>query len=194
MAEIKALIEGYARKIKGGWVASSSVVLIKSCGKNIIVDPGCNREKLLLALDSEGLKTGDIDFVILTHSHTDHTLLCGIFENAKVLNSEEIYDDDMQVVHNGKIPGTDIQIIKTPGHSQEHCSVVVPTKKGIYAVAGDVFWWIDGEAQNVDVKKTDSSHPEELDMKKLAESRKKLLELADFVIPGHGKMFESKKQ
>lgn len=190
MAEIKALISGYARKISGGWIASSSVVLIKSGGKNIVVDSGCNRKKLLIALAREGLKTEDIDFVILTHSHTDHTLLCGIFESAKVLNSEENYDGDLQVAHNGKIPGTDLQIIKTPGHSQEHCSVVVPTEKGIYAVAGDVFWWMDGEAQKIDVRKADSGHPEGLDMKKLVESRKKLLELADYIIPGHGKMFE----
>ena len=193
MAEIKALIVGYARKISGGWAASSSVALIKSGGKNILVDPGCNRKKLLLALDSEGLKTEDIDFVILTHSHTDHTLLCGIFENAKVLNSEEIYDGDFQVAHNCKIPGTEIQIIKTPGHSPEHCSVIVPTEKGIYAVAGDVFWWVDGEVQKIDIKKIDSWHPDELDMKKLIESRKKILALADYIIPGHGKMFDVNK-
>lgn len=193
MADVKVLIEGYAREIPSGWVASSTVTLVKANGKNIIVDPGCNRKKLILALQNEGLKTGDIDVVLLTHSHTDHALLCGIFENARVLNPEEMYDGDNQIAHNNKIPGTDVEIIQTPGHSSEHCSLIVPTEKGIYAVAGDVFWWTDNEKQIVDIEKDDSAHPNEADMKKLIDSRKKILELADFVIPGHGKMFKVEK-
>lgn len=193
MAEIKVLVQGYARKIKGGWVASSSVTLVKANGKNIIIDPGCNRKKLIAALKRNGLKTGDIDFVFLTHNHTDHTLLAGIFENAKVLNSEEIYDGDKQTAHGSVIPETGIKIIKTPGHSPEHCSLVVPTEKGIYVVAGDVFWWTDEEEQKVDVEKPDAAHPENSGMKQLIESRKKILEIADYVVPGHGNVFMVKK-
>lgn len=79
MSEVKVLIEGYAREIPSGWIASSTLTLVKAGGKNIIVDPGCNPRKLILALENEGLKTRDIGFVLLTHSHTDHTLLAGIF-------------------------------------------------------------------------------------------------------------------
>ena len=193
MAEVKVLIEGYAKQVKNGWLASSTVTLVKSNNRNIIVDPGCNRNRLILALNKEGLKTGDIDFVLLTHNHTDHTLLSGIFESAKVLNSEEVYNNDNQISHNNKIPKTDLKIIQTPGHSPEHCSLIVPTPKGVYLVAGDAFWWMDNEKQIVDVKKADEAHPQELDMKKLIASRKNILSLADFVIPGHGKMFKVSK-
>jgi len=193
MSEVMVLVEGIAREVKNGWVASSTVVLIKDNGKNIIVDPGCNRNKLLSALKKEGLKTGDIDFVLLTHNHTDHTLLAGIFENAKVLNTYEIYDNDMQMDHNNKVPGTSLKIIHTPGHSGEHIAIVVPTDDGVYVVAGDCFWWTDDEKQVMDIDKVDDVHPEEMDMKKLIESRKKILEAADYVIPGHGKMFKVEK-
>ncbi|MBU1877039.1 MBL fold metallo-hydrolase, partial [Patescibacteria group bacterium] len=83
MAKVKVLIRGYAKKIENGWLASSTVTLVQSNDKNIIVDPGCNRKKLVEELLKENLKTTDIDFVFLTHFHTDHTLLTGIFENAK---------------------------------------------------------------------------------------------------------------
>lgn len=40
MAEIKILIEGYAKQTANGWVANSTVTLVKASGKNIIADPG----------------------------------------------------------------------------------------------------------------------------------------------------------
>lgn len=194
MNKIKVLISGYAGQIENGWLASSTVTLVQSNGKNIIIDPGCNRNKLIEGLSKNNLKTADIDFVLLTHGHTDHTLLAGIFENAKVLNSEEIYDNDNQVEHNNIIQGTDLKIIQTPGHSPEHCSLVVPADEGIYVVAGDVFWWTDDEKQEIDIEKEDQAHPEEVNIKKLIKSRKRILEIADYIIPGHGKIIKNTKK
>lgn len=203
MPEIKILIEGYARQIENSWLASSTVTLVKStarlregsgeASKNIIIDPGCNREKLLAALGKENLKVRDINFVLLTHNHLDHTLLAGIFSNARVLTSEEIYKNDNQVLHNNKIPEMDLEIIQTPGHCNEHCSLVVPTEKGIYVVGGDVFWFTEGETETANTEKVDDAHPVEVDMEKLIVSRKKILEIADYIIPGHGKMFKVEK-
>ncbi len=203
MPEIKILIEGYAKQIANGWLASSTVTLVRSATrlrqgfgvakKNIIVDPGCNREKLLVALGKENLKVENINFVFLTHGHLDHALLAGIFFNARVLTTEEIYKNDNQVAHGNIISDTGLKIIQTPGHCNEHCSLVVPTEKGIYVVAGDVFWWTDSEAQTVNIEKIDDAHPQEVDMEKLIESRKKILEIADWIIPGHGKMFKAEK-
>jgi glyoxylase-like metal-dependent hydrolase (beta-lactamase superfamily II) len=113
MNKVKVLIQGYAKKIESGWLASSTVTLVQSSGKKIIVDPGCNRKKLLEELANNGLKSGDIDFVLLTHNHTDHTLLAGVFVNAKVLTTDEIYDSDNQIEHHNKIPGTDLEIIQS---------------------------------------------------------------------------------
>jgi len=61
-------------------------------------------------------------------------------------------------------------------------------------LAGDVFWWADGEEQVVDVEKEDNAHSAELDMKALIKSRKLLLEKADYIIPGYGKMFKVNRQ
>ena len=193
LVQVNVLIEGYAKEIENGWLASSTVTLVESNGKKLIVDPGCNRSKLLDVLLSNNLETDDIDYVLLTHSHIDHALLSGIFKKAKVLTSEEIYTDDTQILHNGIVPETDLKIIQTPGHSLEHCSLVAPTSNGIYVVCGDVFWWIDSENQKIDIEKIDDAHPQEVDMERLRESRQKILKIADFIVPGHGKVLKVEK-
>jgi len=195
MDKVKVLIEGYAKKIKNGWLASSTTTLVESNSKKIIVDPGCNRKKLLKKLGRNNLKAGDIDFVFTTHNHTDHILLTGMFENAKVLNDTEIYDGDIQVEHRNTIPDTDLKIIQTLGHDQFHCALVVPTENKTYVIAGDVFWWMDDEEQKTDYESlVDHKDPYIKDEKAIKESRKKILELADYVIPGHGKMFKVEKK
>ncbi len=60
-------------------------------------------------------------------------------------------------------------------------------------MAGDTFWWTDDEEQKIDVEKQDDAHPDEVNMKNLIESRKKVLKIADYIIPGHGKMFKVEK-
>ncbi len=189
MTEIKILIEGYAKPLKSGWLANSSVVLIKANGKNVVADPGFDREKLLTALKKEKLETSDVDFVFLTHGHTDHSLLAGIFENAKIVDELYVYQKDVITKHDGVIPDTGLKVIRTPGHMEEHCSLIVETEKGVYAVAGDVFWWSENEEQKINVNKPDND-PEHMNIQKLIASREKILDLADYVIPGHGKMFK----
>lgn len=191
MNTVKILVEGNAKENQNNWVASSTVTLIKADGKNIIVDPGCNREKLLKSLKNNNLKTGDIDFVFITHNHTDHILLAGVFENAKIIDNSEIYDDDKITEHKNIIPGTNLKIIQTPGHDQFHCSLVVDTSDGIYIIAGDVFWWMNEKRQKLECNDL-VHHPDPYakDLKVLQNSRKKILKLANFVIPGHGKLFK----
>jgi glyoxylase-like metal-dependent hydrolase (beta-lactamase superfamily II) len=192
MAEVKVLIEGYAKQVKNGWLASSTVTLVKSNGKNIIVDPGCNRKKLVTSIKKEGLKISDIDYVFLTHNHPDHVLLAGMFENAKLIDELYVYHGDVIAKHGGAILGTGLKIIRTPGHMEEHCSLVVHAREGTYVVAGDVFWWLENEKREVNVSKPDND-PEHMDLQKLIASRKKVLQMADWIIPGHGKMFRVSK-
>ena len=192
MVEVKILIEGYAKSMETGYVASSTTTLIKSNGKIIIADPGCNRTKLLQAMKKENLRSNDVDYIFQTHNHPDHVALAGIFENAKIVDELYVYDGDIIAKHGGIIPETDLKVIRTPGHLEDHCSLIVPTREGIYVVAGDVFAWLENEKQEIDVNKQDID-VEHTNMERMVASRKKILEIADFVIPGHGKMFKVEK-
>ncbi|MFH0837058.1 MAG: MBL fold metallo-hydrolase [Candidatus Aenigmatarchaeota archaeon] len=195
MAELKILIEGYAKSLRNGWKASSTVCLITTHNKKIITDPGCNREKLLEALKTEGLTTDTIDYVFLSHCHPDHILLAGIFKNAKFITFDFnlMYDGDMMLEFDKNALGKDIEIIETPGHVLEHLSLLVNTSKGRIAIAGDTIWWVDGEKQIFDINQKDHSQAKGMNMKNLIKSRKKLLNSADYIIPGHGKMFKVNK-
>jgi glyoxylase-like metal-dependent hydrolase (beta-lactamase superfamily II) len=196
MAKVKILIRGYARKEKGVVFASSTTTLIQCENFNIIVDPGMDRKLLLKALKKENLPLNKINYVILTHYHLDHSLLAGAFENARILDNSEIYSWDGKIEsHKGKLPGTDIQIIDTPGHDIFHCSVLVKTEDfGLVAIVGDVFWWRDDEEQKID-KESLLTHkdPYLKDETALINSRKRILEIADYIIPGHGKAFKVEK-
>ncbi len=196
MAEVKVLIEGYAKEEGAVELASSTTTLIRDKNLNIIVDPGMNRKLLLEALEKENLSKEDINYVILTHNHMDHILLAGIFENAEVLDEGSIYSFEGTIKdHEGKIPGTDIEIMQTPGHDPFHSTILVETKEfGKVAIAADVFWWADDEEQKTDRKSLiEHEDPYVKDKEKLKESREKILEIADYIIPGHGKMFKVEK-
>ena len=194
MTEIQILIEGYAKKTKDGWLASSSTVLIKDSGLNILVDPGSNKKLLLKKLVEEDLRPKDINLIFVTHYHLDHILNIRLFPNCDILDGSEINRDDKIFEYSGNIPHTNVQVIPTPGHAHEHASLLVKTDKGNIVIAGDLFWWGEDEEQKTDydslIKKED---PYVKDQDMIKKSREEVLEIADYVIPGHGKMFRVEK-
>jgi len=76
-----------------------------------------------------------------------------------------------------------IRIVKTPGHDSTSLTFFIKTESGIVAICGDVFWKEDFPEEDAYAQ----------DMHELRKSRKLVLENADWVIPGHGKMFKAKK-
>lgn len=196
MAKLKILVEGYARNTKRGYYeATSNTVLIEDRGKKILVDPGCNKSLLLSGLKKEGLKPKDIDFIFLTHYHPDHVLNIRLFPNIDVLDGDKIYRGDREISFKVKIPGTQIEVVETPGHAFEHATPLVKTKEGVVAVAGDLWWWEDGKQKGLDAKSLLSlADPFAKDKAALRKSRKKILQKADWIIPGHGKAFRPSRK
>jgi len=118
--------------------------------------------------------------------------LSGIFPKAKALDDELVYDKDKEYEHGGKVPGTNLKILPTPGHEKSHGSLIVPTEKGTVVVAGDVWWWKTSHKQKTDRESLLNLKDIYVkDKRALLESRKKILEIADWIIPGHGKMFKN---
>ena len=196
MSKVKVLIEGYAKKTKEGWLASSSTTLIEDGGKKIIVDPGINRELLFRKLKDQGLTPNGIDIVFMTHYHPDHMFLTSVFEKAMVVDGDTVYEKDNETGYEGRVPGTSLEVILTPGHTHEHASLITTTDKGTIVIAGDVFLWRDEEKQqtvDIDVL-INKEDPFIQDWEALKDSRKKVLQIADWIIPGHGKMFRNPKR
>jgi len=80
-----------------------------------------------------------------------------------------------------------VSIIETPGHSPDMLGLVIETDKGKIVISGDA---ISSESQtNLSTRPADILlfNPDLYDI-----SRKKILKLADYIIPGHDKMFKNK--
>ena len=76
-----------------------------------------------------------------------------------------------------------IEVIPTPGHTARDVSVIVKTKQGVVAIVGDLFECAE-DLENENLWRSSSEMPE---MQKT--NRERILDLADFIVPGHGEMF-----
>jgi len=188
MAEVKILIEGYtsaeAAEANGDEKICPTITLVKDKGVVIVVDPGVleSQAQLVDKLKEQGLGIDDVNIVCITHSHLDHYRNIGVFPKAKTLEYWGLWDKN--TVENWIEHFTDdIRIIKTPGHNYDSLTLLVKTDKGVVAVCGDVFW-----KENFPKKDPYASNA-----RQLKKSRKIVLKMADWIIPGHGKMFEVKE-
>ncbi len=185
MVEVKILVEGYTSEEGQEENSCCTVTLVKDKDINMVVDPGTlkNQQILIDALKKESLSINDINYVCVTHSHPDHYRNVGMFsDKTKLLEYWGIWDKD--TVDDWKPNfSDDIEIIKTPGHNRDGITLLVKTDKGIIAICGDVFWKENQPEED----------PYASDKKKLIKSRKLVLEKADYIIPGHGKMFKVEK-
>lgn len=87
-----------------------STVYVLKLEKNILIDTSSedNKEELIKDLKQLNLEPEDINIVILTHSHWDHTGNINLFKNAKVVTSDNL----------SSLPSI-IKPIKTPGHTKD---------------------------------------------------------------------------
>ena len=191
MADYQILSEGYDAREPRGWRASPTTVLMRDGGNLLLADPGSNPQRLRAALAAAGIAPDAIDLIFLTHCHPDHFLNIRLFPDTPVMDSYAVNEHDLVRPHRGRLPdGYTCTLLPTPGHSPDHCALLIPTEQGMVAVAGDAIWWCNGEEQNCDratiLGKRD---PFAVDRAQLRASREALLAAADLIIPGHGRPF-----
>ncbi len=172
--------------------ARSTVTLIQTSKYNIIIDTGVpeDREMILANLSRYGLKPTAIAILINTHLHSDHCGNNSLFKAAKFLaNAREAgFDENTSTaVNEGYIVDEGVSIIETPGHTLGSISVVVNTAENLtYVLAGDALpiqdnylkWVPPGINFNPQIA---------------IDSMRKIVEIADVVIPGHDRPFEPRK-
>lgn len=157
----------------------SSVTLLKG-EQNILVDTGYRgyEEEIVSRLEEQGLTPEDILVVFNTHSHFDHCANNHLFTNAKVIYGRGILSPKKWDVASAvEIPG--VTIMKTPGHYQDHQSILVKTDRN-YVIAGDAL----REDIIRDEERWKSMNEE------YVLSVKRILDVADVVIPGHGRVIQ----
>ena len=160
MPDIDLLLTGFTMGTNQGSISLSTVTLIRG-KKNILVDVGHfgRRQLLLQRLDQKSLSPEDINTVVITHAHWDHSQNIDLFPNAEfVINLAEIEyarhprkSDfataryfhktleglNVREIQGGTLLEPGIKIIDTPGHTKGHISVVVETDSGSVVIAAD---------------------------------------------------------
>ncbi len=196
MIKVKQLIIGKHEKLESGLLGISSTVTLIQSDKNILVDTGSFKDKdnLIGSLKKENLTPKDIDIVILTHTHIDHCINLHLFPNANIYcKFLGKYPGQMHVPEQGALQRTKIEdntviaenvyLLLTPGHTNDSISVVVCNDNKTIVISGDAFF---------SEKSLHITPPKIIiaDLNQYDKSREKILNIADYIIPGHGKMFK----
>ncbi|XP_041975836.1 metallo-beta-lactamase domain-containing protein 1 isoform X2 [Aricia agestis] len=193
MSEVSVLFNGYSIiKDENEMIANCTCTLIKAESLNIIIDTMTpwDSDKIVNALMAHQLTAKDINYVISTHGHSDHTGNNNLFLEAKHLVGFSLSYKDTYFMHpfdkgeELKL-NENIRIIPTPGHTLSDVTVIVTTGDGTYAITGDLFEkyediddptiWVDAGSE---------------DQLKQAKNRSMIADLADWIVPGHGPMFK----
>ncbi len=190
MATVTVLIEGYVKESDEGERVQATVTLVQDEGHNIIVDPGMTHDPQAItkALQTQGLRPDDIDAVFITHHHPDHTRFMGLFAKARAYDYASVYDNDLWLESgDGYAITPHATIMHTPGHTAEDATLLVSDVTNVpghdaCSVAICHLWWYEGMDDD----------PMAEDMAQLRQSRAKMLEVADYIVPGHGAMFMNK--
>jgi glyoxylase-like metal-dependent hydrolase (beta-lactamase superfamily II) len=155
-----------------------------------IIDPGSplSLSKKIRDMRRDGVDVGDINWVINTHLHPDHTLANDKFMRdygAKLLvykGAEEYRRGPHCFGDELKLNEIDLDIISTPGHSPESISIYWTKEKAL--ICGDLIF--DRGVGRVDLPGGD---PEEL---KRSIERVSKFEI-EYLLPGHGEVIWGKE-
>ncbi|HYL40217.1 MAG TPA: MBL fold metallo-hydrolase [Candidatus Binatus sp.] len=179
-ARFDLLLRGGLTEADGGVAGSCS--LVRDAGRVMVVDPGmaADDEAILGPLRARGLQPGDVTDVVLGHHHPDHALRAGLFPNASVHDHWATYrgttweDADAE----GRELTPSVKLLRTPGHTAEDIATVVGTADGV-VVLTHLWWTAEGPADDPLAEDPDAIHA----------SRRRVLEIADLIVPGHGEPF-----
>lgn len=171
---------------------TSSVTLIQTDKHNILVDTGTPnfKDKIIENLARENLKLEDINYLILTHGHLDHTFNAHLFPKALIYTQMAFWHWQhsncrifMGGVAEDEIPG--VKLIHTPGHTNDSLSVfVIDSEGGRWVVAGDA----------VNIHYVENGSFKQRAGKVGMKSLQTVVDLKpDFIVPGHGDVLRERE-
>ncbi|NXV97615.1 MBLC1 protein, partial [Calonectris borealis] len=188
---LRVLQEGFSRPQPDGTLwADGSVTLVRGGPLTLLVDTGgpWDRWRLPQLLGEQGLSPGDVTHVVCTHGHSDHVGNLNLFPRATLAVGWDLSRGDGRylpqrpeegrplVLHPGHL-----EVTATPGHTLNHVSLVVRgTSLGTVVVAGDLF---EKEEDEEEWRRW-SEEP-----RKQERSRRRVMAMADVIVPGHGPPF-----
>ena len=200
-----------------GRLGDSSVIHINFKGKHFLVDTGFaneadrspenfayNQKDLELRFQLHGLRLEDIVGIFITHWHPDHFANLHLFPNAEIYCYEPKgrldFDLFAEWYHFGDLlPATFLrendefagcQLFPTPGHTKSHCSLLVNVMNSNTVIAGDAIV----SQSYFDRDEAWPYNAGNLGRAACKQAMDKIIEVADYIIPGHGHPFQNYKK
>uniref|UniRef100_A0A0K0EN85 Lactamase_B domain-containing protein n=1 Tax=Strongyloides stercoralis TaxID=6248 RepID=A0A0K0EN85_STRER len=173
---------------------TGTITLINDHGVNVLVDTGASSdtERLLLALTKEGVTLDSIDSVIITHGHPNHMGNLNFFGRKPILFSSLEYIGKHVIATELKDRPyrkltSNIEVWKTPGHTQHDLSVLVHGVNGYgtMAIVGDLIPSERFISEKIDIMLSEGVW----DSGTKRQNANLVICMADWVIPGHGQPF-----
>ncbi|XP_009891491.1 PREDICTED: metallo-beta-lactamase domain-containing protein 1, partial [Charadrius vociferus] len=130
----------------------------------------------------------DVTHLICTHGHSDHVGNLNLFPLATLVVGYDLSRGTGCYVPNGLAKGWPyvlhpghLEVVATPGHTLSHVSLVVrATSLGTAVVAGDLF---EKEEDEEEWRRWSE------DPVRQERSRRRVMAMADVIVPGHGPPF-----
>lgn len=175
-ATYTVLYTGYGRPN-----VAATVGYIEDGDRWVVTDPGMVRHRSLILdpLGELGVEPEQVTDVVFSHHHPDHTLNAALFANARFHDHWAIYHGDEWHWRDaeGHQLTPSIRLIRTPGHTPEDITVLAGTPQGVVAFT---HLWNDATAVG-------DRHA--VDLEALHAGRRRVLAVADLIVPGHGPAF-----
>lgn len=160
----------------------STVTLVVDGDQVLVIDPGMapSQAAILGPLEALGVEARQVTDVIISHHHPDHTVNVGLFGEARVHDHWAVYHHD--VWDSRRAEGFEVSpsvvLWETPGHTPQDISTVIGTPAGL-VVATHLWFYAAGPPEDPYATDSDALH----------RGRRRVLEVAGLVIPGHGAPF-----
>ena len=176
--------------------ANGSSTLVQSGNVNIVVDTlgPWDKDLLVRKLKDHNVTPEDVDIMIGTHLHTDHIGNMNLFTKSLQIvgdqsSQKDLFEFDIfgSQKHFTLAPNVDLYF--TPGHTSNDVSVVVYNvdRLGTVAITGDLF---ESQLDLYDDNVWKEAGSFDCNLQKA--NREMILQVADFIVPGHGEMFKVK--
>ncbi|XP_068626856.1 metallo-beta-lactamase domain-containing protein 1 [Battus philenor] len=193
MSEVIVLYDGYSKMSSSNeMTANCTCSLIKGID-NIIVDSmtAWDSDKIISGLKTHGLAPEDINYVVSTHGHSDHIGNNNLFLKAKHIVGFSISFKDKYYIfpfEKGEeyAINDSVKVIPTPGHTLSDVTVLVKSLQNEnIAITGDLFEkYEDIEDSSIWLEAGSEDNIRQL------RNRSKIIDIADWIIPGHGPKFK----
>ena len=210
MPTVEVLAQGFGASTSEGSISYCGISLIRGA-RLTLVDVGymVRRELLVERLSAFGIRPEQVERIVLTHAHWDHSLNLGYFPNAEVFLHADEYEyaqhphpgdwatpafiGDIlrraQTVHqlrDGEELEPGVRVMSVPGHSPGSMAVLVEGTEGITGLVGDAL-----PARAAALQPTPTARIVFWDEAEAERSARRILDTCTLIFPGHDRPFRN---